>query len=228
MILRPTVFDGHPTLVAGFTTRAFAGMEQSAVVEARTRLAHEFGFGAVASAGQVHGTEVAAVREGGHVPAHDGLVTDKAGLLLTVVSADCGLVLLADAEAGVVGACHAGWRGAVAGVVETTIGHMQTLGADPARLLAYVGPCIGTEAFEVGEEVATLFPPEAVVRRADWPKPHVDLRAALVGQLRALGVPDTHVEVSDACTASDLDRFYSYRAEGGTAGRMLGFIGRHT
>lgn len=222
--LRPALFDAVPDIVAGFTTRSFSPAGES-LDDARARLATETRV-AVASVGQVHGAEVAVVREAGHVDAHDGLVTDRPDLLLSVIAADCALVLLADPEAGVVGACHSGWRGTVAGVVGQTVEAMRGLGARPARLLAYVGPCISTEAFEVGEEVAAQFDPSAVARRPEWPRPHIDLRAELARQLDALGVRPERREMSTACTVGDADRFYSYRAEGRAAGRMLGFIGR--
>ena len=227
-MIRPAVFADLPALVAGFTTRDFAPAAESAVDEARRRLGAQLRFPEVASIGQVHGGDVATVRTGGHTPAHDGLVTDRPGLLLTTISADCALVLLADAEAGIVGACHSGWRGTVAEVVAHTVAAMQALGAEPARMRAYVGPCISAEAFEVGEEVAAQFGEKHVVRRPDWPRPHVDLRGAVAAQLRTAGVPEAQAEVDAACTASDLDRFYSYRAEGGTAGRLIGFIGRRS
>ncbi len=221
-VLRPAIFRDAPDVEAGFTTRDFApaGEPPDAV---RARLAEATAM-SVASVGQVHEADVAVVRGPGHVPAHDGLVTDRAGLLLTVVAADCALVLLADAEAGVVGACHSGWRGTVAHVVGGTVRKMEGLGAEPGRVLAYVGPCISAEAFEVGEEVAAAFPASAVVRRSEWPRPHVDLRAEIVRQLAESGVD--RVEASGACTAGDTGRFYSYRAEGGTRGRLVGFIGR--
>jgi YfiH family protein len=227
-MIRPDVFADLPDLVAGFTTRAFAPAAEGAIHEARHRLGAQLGFPAVACAGQVHGNAVAAVREGGRVPEHDGLVTDRADLLLTVLSADCALVLLADPEAGVVGACHSGWRGTAANVVQRTVDAMARLGAGAGRTRAYVGPCISAEAFEVGEEVAAAFEADYVVRRPEWPRPHVDLKAAVAAQLRAAGVPEAATEVDAACTASDLGRFYSYRAEGGTAGRLIGFIGRRS
>ncbi|PAP75571.1 polyphenol oxidase family protein [Rubrivirga marina] len=217
-ILHPDMADGR--LVAGFTTRAFSP-ETDSLDDARARLGETLGM-PVASVGQVHGADVAVVREARHVNAHDGLVTDRAGLVLSVVAADCALVLLADAEAGVVGACHSGWRGTVAGIVDQTVRAMTGLGAEPERTRAYLAPCISAEAFEVGEEVAAQFDDAVVVRRAEWPRPHVDLRADLVRQLAEAGVSD--VEVDGSCTVGD-DRFYSYRAEGGTPGRMLGFVG---
>jgi len=219
-ILRPTL-DADPRLVAGFTTRAFSPATEG-VDAARARLVEMLGL-PVASVGQVHGNDVAIVREPGHVPAHDGLVTDVSGLVLSVLAADCALVLLADAEAGVVGACHSGWRGTVAGIVGVTVGRMTELGARAEHVRAYLAPCISAEAFEVGEEVAAQFPAASVVRKPEWPRPHVDLHADLVRQLAEAGV--TEIEVSDACTVSDPQTFYSYRAEGGTPGRMLGFVG---
>lgn len=217
-ILRPALAGGR--LVAGFTTRAFSPATDS-LDDARARLGETLGL-PVVSVGQVHGADVAVVREARHVNAHDGLVTDRAGLVLSVVAADCALVLLADAQAGVVGACHSGWRGTVAGIVGETVRQMGTLGAEPKRTRAYLAPCISTEAFEVGEEVAAEFDASVVVRYPEWPRPHVDLRADLRRQLAEAGVAD--VEVDESCTVAD-ERFYSYRGEGGTPGRMLGFIG---
>ena len=137
------------------------------------------------------------------------------------------LVLLADPEAGVLGACHSGWRGTVANIVQQTVDAMTTLSARPDRMRAFVSPCIGTEAFEVGEEVAAEFDASVVVRRPEWLRPHVDLKTVLAEQLRAAGIPEGQTALDDACTASDTTRFYSYRAEGGTPGRLIGFIGRH-
>lgn len=220
-ILRPTLFDSP--VVAGFTTRHFSTADE--LLDAvRQRVGAEVGL-PVASVGQVHRADVAVVHQAGQVPAHDGLVTNQSNLLLTVMAADCALVLLADAEAGVVGACHSGWRGTVAGITGATVRAMEGLGASATRIQAYIAPCISAEAFEVGEEVAAQFEEAVVERRADWPRPHVDLKAELVRQLEAVGVSAERVEVSNACTIRDNGDFYSYRAENGTLGRMIGFIG---
>lgn len=227
MIIAPDTLNALPGIVAGFTTRAFAAADTD-TDEIRRRAAESVGFGAFAGGRQVHGDAVAVVRAGGIVPAHDALVTDVPDLLLTVVSADCALILLADAGAGVIGACHSGWRGTVSGIAGRTVEAMRSLGAAPAATYAWLGPCISAEAFEVGEEVADQFPMGAVVRRPDWPRPHVDLAAALVRQLVEAGLSEGHVEVDSACTALDTVRFYSYRAEGGTSGRMVGYIGRRS
>lgn len=220
-ILRPSRFAAP--VVAGFTTRQFSTAKES-LDTVRARVGKTVGM-PVASVGQVHRADVAMVRGPGHTPEHDGLVTDTPGLLLTVMAADCALVLLADVEAGVVGACHSGWRGTVAGITGQTIQAMEGLGARSRRIQAYIAPCISAEAFEVGEEVAAQFNAAVVQRRTDWPRPHVDLKAELVRQLEAVGIGSERVEVSEGCTIRDNAQFYSYRAEGGTPGRMIGFIG---
>ncbi len=224
-ILTPSVFNDLDGIVAGFTTRSFSPADEPREAT-RQRLQEQTGFAHVASVGQVHRADVATVAEGGHTPEHDGLVTDRAGLLLTTIAADCALVLFADPASGVLGACHSGWRGTVAGIVAQTVGAMEALGADARGMRAYVAPCISAERFEVGEEVAAQFAPEVVQRREDWPRPHVDLKAELSRQLQALGVADARTEIASGCTMTETDRYYSYRAEGGTPGRMLGFIGR--
>ena len=223
-ILAPRDLNTLPGIVAGFTTRTFAP-EGTCADEIRLLAAEAAGFAKVAGARQVHGASVATVTEPGIVPVHDGLVTNRPDLLLTVVAADCALVLMADSGAGVVGACHSGWRGTVAGIVQNTVEAMSALGAEPARMHAWIAPCISAESFEVGEEVAQQFPAGAVARRAEWPRPHVDLRRALVSQLEGAGLLSEHVETDENCPALDTRRFYSFRAEGGTSGRMVGYIG---
>ncbi|GAB5536446.1 MAG: peptidoglycan editing factor PgeF [Rubricoccaceae bacterium] len=220
-ILCPSVFK--VPVVAGFTTRQFSSAEET-LDTVRTRVGKTVGM-PVSSVGQVHRADVAVVREPGHIPEHDGLVTNVPGLLLTVVAADCALVLLADREAGVIGACHSGWRGTVAGITGETIRAMESLGASSRRIRAYLAPCISVDAFEVGEEVAAQFDESVVQRREAWPRPHVDLKAELVRQLDAAGVARERMEVSEGCTIRNNAQFYSYRAEGGTPGRMIGFIG---
>src|SRR5690606_10055442 len=82
----------------------------------------------------------------------DGLVTDRPGIVLGVLTADCAPVLFADPEARVIGAAHAGWRGARDGVLEETIAAMRSLGAEPSRTVAAIGPTIGPDSYEVGPE----------------------------------------------------------------------------
>jgi copper oxidase (laccase) domain-containing protein len=101
---------------------------------------------------------------------------------------------------------------------------MQKLGAEPRRLRAYLSPCIGPDDFEVGPEVAAQFDDAFVLQPPGQTKPRVDLAGAIVAQLFAAGVDRTRIEV-EGCSTFDTERFFSYRAEGGTTGRMMGLIG---
>ena len=240
--IRPTVFDEIPDLVAGFSTRQggvsqppfdalnlglSTGDERADVLENRRRFAEHLGFrpDALAIAGQVHRAEIKPVDAPGLFPGYDGLVTGTKGLLLCISAADCAAVLLADAEAGVIGACHAGWRGTVARIVEKTIKEMETHGGRPERLRAYVSPCISRAHFEVGPEVAAQFDDAFVHWTSGEEKPHVDLKRAIQRQLRQAGVPPRAIEVARPCTFAEPSSFFSYRAQAGRTGRMMGFIG---
>ena len=176
------------------------------------------------TAGQVHGATVRVVEAPRHEPFCDGLVTTTSRLLLAIATADCAPVLLSDPVAGVIGACHAGWRGAVAGIAARTVQTMVERGARPSSLRAHVGPCLSREAFEVGPEVAAQFDAAVVHRREAWPRPHVDLKAAVRRQLSDAGLADDHIEASAHCTLQEDDTFFSHRASGGTTGRMFGAI----
>lgn len=240
--LTPSLLNDLPGIVAGFSTRHGGASEgpyatlnlglstddaDAHVAENRQRLFDTVGFSAnrLAIAGQVHGHDVLTVATPGLYPGYDGLVTCTRGLMLCISAADCAAVLLADAAAGVVAACHAGWRGVVAGIVPRTVAAMQTLGAAPARSRTYISPCISLDHFEVGPEVAAQFDPAFVHRLPGGAKPHVDLKAAVAAQLEAAGVAPESIEVSPHCTYAETDTFFSHRAEDGQTGRMMGFIG---
>ena len=170
------------------------------------------------TARQVHSATCLAVTEPwapDAPPEADALATDRPGLLLGVLTADCAPVLLADPEARVVGAAHAGWRGALSGVVEATVATMRRLGADPQRIRAAVGPCIARESYEVGPEFEQRFLAEdpASARHftpADGTDRRLfDLKAYVADRLRRAGVAQPEVLPHDTCT--DEARFFSFR-----------------
>jgi len=147
-------------------------------------------------------------------PRADGLVTDRPNLLIGILTADCAPVLFADHKAVVVGAAHAGWRGALAGVTDATIEAMERLGARRERIHAAVGPCIAQPSYEVDEalrarfldadgENARLFVPGPAG------KPHFDLEGYVVHRLIAAGVGE--VEELNLDTYAEADRFFSFR-----------------
>jgi len=147
-------------------------------------------------------------------PQGDALVTDRPGLLLGVLTADCVPVLLADRQAGVVGAAHAGWKGALGGVTDATIAAMEALGADRARIAAAIGPCIGRASYEVSEAFADPFLSEdadnARFFGAERPG-HLmfDIAGYVAARLANAGVG--RVDMLDEDTCSQPGRFFSYR-----------------
>jgi YfiH family protein len=172
---------------------------------------------ALATVHQVHSAEaVRAERPWPHDerPRADALVTDRPNVLLGVLTADCAPVLFADAEAGVVGAAHAGWRGALAGVTDSTIAAMEELGARRERIAAAVGPCIGSASYQVDETFRGRFlglDPENDRFFTVGPerRPHFDLEAYVTARLEAAGIGQ--VEALGLDTYADADRFFSYR-----------------
>lgn len=178
----------------------------------------------MAIAGQVHGADVLWVDQAGLYPGFDGLVTDKPGIILSISAADCAAVLFADRESNVIGACHAGWRGHVGGVIDNTVAEMVRRGAHLQSMTAYVSPCISAKHFEVGEEVTAHFLPQFVKRRPEWPKPHIDLSASIEANLVRCGISQKKIERSLQCTYGEPDQFYSHRAQNGKTGRMMGMI----
>jgi polyphenol oxidase len=186
------------------------------VQENRSRVAAHLGAHNVLTAHQVHGTAAIVVEAAWQDarPKADAIVTATRGLAVGVLTADCAPVLFADAEAGVVAAAHAGWRGALAGILESTITTMQSLGARPDRIVAAVGPCIGQPAYQVGPEFEQAFlehdPGNArfFMRPELGARPHFDLGAYAVERLGRSGLAGN--QAARFCTYSDA-QFFSFR-----------------
>ena len=164
-------------------------------------------------------------------PAADAMVTNRPGLVLGILTADCVPVLFADRAAGVVGAAHAGWKGAIGGVTDRTIDAMVALGADPARIACAIGPCIGRASYEVGDDFALRFEQEdADNARFFTPgRPghcQFDIAAYVATRLANAGVGQ--IALLDEDTYSQPDRFYSYRrschAQESDYGRQISMI----
>jgi hypothetical protein len=165
---------------------------------------------------QVHSADVVTVDHLPHDPQHkaDALVTATPGIALAVLTADCQPVLFADPEAGVIGAAHAGWKGAFGGVLEATVTAMLALGAQTNKITAIIGPSISQRAYEVGPEMfETFYDTDPYNARffvnGNGDRYHFDLPAYGLHRLRAAGVG--HAEWTRHCTYSDPDRFFSYR-----------------
>jgi YfiH family protein len=156
----------------------------------------------------------------------DALITNKKGVVLTILTADCVPILLYDKEKEVVAAIHAGWKGTEAKIVAKTVKKMITVyGSDPKDIIAGVAPAIGRCCYEVGEDVAKHFFTEPLSFDIQGEKYMLDLPFINKKQLLDSGVLEEHIEMSDVCTACEVERFFSYRKEQGCSGRFMSMIG---
>lgn len=223
-------------VVAGLNVGLGSGDEEAAVVENRKRAAHAVLPGApIVACYQIHSPDCMTVSEpwgDAERPQADALVTDRRGLLLGVVTADCTPVLFADREAGVIGAAHAGWKGAIGGVTDRTIEAMEALGARRGAISAAIGPTIAQASYEVDEGFRARFLAAdsasacffAGGKPGHW---QFDLPAYVAARLTSAGVGQ--VEILGLDTYAAPDRFYSFRRathRGEPAyGRQMSLIG---
>jgi polyphenol oxidase len=235
-MLKPVTADclvGLPGVAHGFFTRhggvslgGYASLncglgskdDPAAVRENRGRVAAFLTANELVTAHQVHSaTAVVAEREwtSPERPRADAIVTATPGLAVAVLTADCTPVLFADPEAGVVAAAHAGWRGAIGGVIEATLTTMEELGSRRERVRAAVGPCIGQAAYEVGPEFEQQFLAQDAANARFFTRPnpdsrpHFDLPRYTEHRLLQAGVAE--VQGLTACTYALGEDFFSYR-----------------
>lgn len=175
---------------------------------------------------QVHGVDVCEMGAAPCYPQGDASIARGRGQVCVIMTADCLPVLFCDRQGSCVAAAHAGWRGLEAGVLEQTL---QQMAIDPADALIWLGPAIGPQAFEVGEEVRTAFMqqhPDAVtafVPSNNMGKWLADIYQLARQRLQAAGVAAKAIYGGEFCTYSDAERFFSYRRDGQT-GRMASLI----
>lgn len=193
--------------------------DRAAIAENRRRAVAAVAPGAaLVTVHQIHSPEVITIDApwpDDNRPRADAMVTDRPGLALGILTADCAPVLLADREAGVIGAAHAGWKGAFAGVVEATVAAMERLGADRARIAAAVGPCIARKSYEVDEGFFRRFAEaepenERFLAAGEREGHHLfDLEGFVLSRLAAAGLD--RIEALGEDTYAQPDRFFSYR-----------------
>lgn len=210
--------------------------DRARVLQNRARAARAIGADPARLVGltQVHGAEtvqVVAPWRPGAGPRADAMVSNVPGMALGIVTADCAPVLLHAPGAGVVGAAHAGWRGALAGVLEATLAAMAVLGAARENIFAAIGPCIARDSYEVGAElrdaVLARTPDDARFltpgRPGHW---QFDLQAYCAARLRAAGVAEIACIAADTC--AEEARFFSHRRRvlngGGPIGHQISVI----
>lgn len=232
MTLEILTADSLSPLRHGFFTRrggassgVFSGLncgpgssDQSEIVQInRARVAEAMGVAAdhLITVHQVHSADVVTVTGPmGTRPRADAMVTNVPGVALAVLTADCQPVLFADVGNGVIGAAHAGWRGALDGVLEATVAAMEGLGADRRRIKAVIGPSISQAAYEVGPEFIEAFLAEGpdnarFFANGEGGRYQFDLPGFGLHRLRQSGIGQA--EWTRHCTYGDPERFYSYR-----------------
>jgi len=197
---------------------------ESSILSALPWATHGFGTrypashpNSVANLKQIHSNLALLADRPGLLGEGDALITNHAGLAISIRTADCYPILLADTRNLAVAAIHAGWRGTSAQIVIRTLEKMKSeFGTQARDVFAAVGPGIGVCCYEVGEEVAREFGLEG--------QTHLDLVSENRKQLESTGVPTQNIEALGVCTFCDAERFFSYRREKETAGRMTSFI----
>ncbi len=222
-------------LFASLNVGVGSGDDLAAVAENRRRAAGVFAVGpeALRTCYQIHSTRVVIAEEdwAGERPKADAVVARQAGLVCGALAADCAPVLLAEPEARVVAAVHAGWRGALEGVVASAVEAMAALGAKPARMVGVIGPCIAQASYEVGLEFLEAFVArDAASARFFVPGPadkrQFDLPGFVLSRLEAAGVGTCEWVGRDTCAQEDL--FFSnrraFRRGEGDYGRLMSAV----
>lgn len=160
-------------------------------------------------------------------PDADASITEEAGELLAIETADCLPVMIVDASNRRVAAAHAGWRGTVAKVARHAVEALVGLGSNPRDLRVALGPSIGPCCYEVGADVEQAFGPAGsrFLERRPSGRSHLDVAGANLAQLEGAGVLPSHIDTSNLCTRCREDLFFSYRRDGAQAGRMISVVG---
>lgn len=222
-------------LYASLNTGLGSKDDPAAVRENRRRIAQALGVSPdhLLTNYQVHSARAVIVRSGSGDRASqaDGLVTDEPGLALAALAADCAPVLLADTSAGVIGAAHAGWKGALLGVLEATVEAMETLGANRCDIRAAIGPCIGQTSYEVGPEFVTRFESDdptstAFFRPGQGDRAHFDLEGYCASRLARAGLARVECLGRDTCALHEayFSNRRAFKAGDGDFGRNMSAI----
>lgn len=236
----PGMAHGFFTREGGVSKGIYAGLncghgsadDPAAVQENRSRVAKALGTTGdrLLTCYQIHSASAVLANEAWtreDMPKADGIVTNVPGLAVGALAADCAPVLMADREARVIAAVHAGWKGALNGVLEATVATMERIGARRGRIRAALGPCIGPQSYEVGSDFMANFTAvdptydKFFERPSPEARPFFDLPGFVLSRLAALGL-DT-VENCTVCTYANESRLYSYRR---TTHRKEGDYGR--
>ena len=232
--LSATAFDALPGVAHGWFTRKggvskgiYQGLnagpgskdDPAHVHDNRERVRNVMGADHLLTVHQYHSADVVTVERpfDGPPPKADAMVTDRPGIALGILTADCGPLLFADPDARVIGAAHAGWGGAFGGVIQSTLAAMEALGAARERIIAALGPTLAQKSYEVGPEFVERFTGddpenERFFHQPDGaPRPFFDLPAYIAARMESAGIPAERFSDLARDTYAEPDLFYSYR-----------------
>jgi YfiH family protein len=223
------LLDGFPFIFHGLTVKGRnpgSGSGEKATGELLRRVSrHE---ATVVSLSQMHRDECLAITSRDQLRKRysgDAVLTDRAGVVVSVAVADCLPIFLVNPKRKVIGMVHAGWRGTVLGIARRTIRKAKDrFGCQPGDFMLLLGPCIRSCCYRVSDQVAILFDRECVGRRRDG-APRLDLVCANLKQFAACGVKEDKIFVVGGCTYCERKLFHSYRRDKENAGRMIGYLG---
>ncbi len=233
-------WEGDPELFHAFSTRNggvsrgnFSSLNlgystqdsKSNVMENRERLFQALGIQSeqTVMALQIHSSNVSVVSQPGIISDCDGLLTDTSGLFLIIGVADCHTLFLTDQHRTFVGALHSGWRGTADNILKNAVEKaLESFNIQADAMQLGISPAIGGCCYEVGNEVANVFPDEVVSHRNN--NLYLSMDKAICQQALELGIPEKNIFMAQHCTSCEDDNWYSYRRDNGTTGRMWGII----
>ncbi len=209
----------------GFSISVTGEFDESTVEQSRELLARNLDtdLERLHFQNQVHSDTIKLIPDESNIFESDGMITNRTGDILCISIADCCAILCYDIENIAIGAFHSGWRGTQLNIASKGIKAMsENFGTKPENLLVYLSPCASVTNYEVGEEFATYFP--GFTQRGRDGKFYFDNTGKITSQLKEAGVPESNIEISDACTIL-FKEYHSYRRDKEKSGRMAAFIG---
>ena len=238
LILKPHIFSKYPEIISGVSTKIGAGSsapyffnmsfsvgdDENAVNDNRRLFFESIGIDPrnIVYQKQVHGDKISYITRGGLIGESDAMITDKRGIGLAVSVADCVPVLLYDPFKKIIAAVHSGWRGIQKKILLKTLNKLKEYGSQVENLVAYIGPSISKNIYEVGKEVAELFDKKYLDEREH--KLYLDVAGVNYDILINTGVKKINIQNSKLCTYAMKDIFHSYRRDGEKSGRSLVLI----
>lgn len=238
LILKPYIFNKFPEIISGVSTKIGEGRkapyffnmsysvadEENIVKENRELFFENLGLITenVAYQKQVHGDQVSFITKGGLVGESDAMITDKSGIALAISIADCVPILIYDPIKKIIVGVHSGWRGTEKKILLKTLNKLVDLECSPENIIAYIGPSISKNIYEVGSEVTELFDEKYIHKKEN--KFFLDVAGANLAILLNSGVKKNNIQVSQLCTFAMKDILHSYRRDGEKSGRSLAII----